>query len=568
MDNYNFIDNINICKEVVNEASRLLYYSHIPTAFVALLIGTFVLVKGYHFLTNRLLFLITLCFTLWSIVDIMVWIQFDKNALVGFLWSLYGVLFTLTYIISFLLVVFFIQKKKISLTTKVVTCISFLPILLLMTTTFNIKGYDATNCVAIEGSIYTKYYLFLSLLYALAIPIYAAFNWRSIELKERKSLLILIFGLESFLILFFITVWGVGYLIDNGFIQNGDYSLEQYGLFGMPIFVAFLGYITVKHQAFNTKLIGSQALIIGLMVLVASQYFFVESTLAFVLTGITLALTLGFGHLLIKSVHKEVEQRVQIEELAGSLAEANARLKDLDKMKTEFVSIASHQLRSPLTSIRGYTSMLLEGSYGKLPVKAAEVISKISDSSKYMALSIEDYLNVSRIEAGNMRYELSDFNAKELVEKIVDEMRPIAIKKGLVMVFRSDCNGSCAIHADIGKTRQIVMNLLDNSMKYTPKGTITVVVHDNVKKKILSISVQDTGVGMSAETIDTLFEKFVRAKNANCVNVTGTGLGLYVAKKMTTEMGAKIWTESEGEGKGSTFHVEFALLPGKPKALK
>ena len=86
-----------------------------------------------------------------------------------------------------------------------------------------------------------------------------------------------------------------------------------------------------------------------------------------------------------------------------------------------------------------------------------------------------------------MRYEMSDFNAKELVEKIVDEMRPIAIKKGLVIVFRSDCNGSCMIHADIGKTRQIVTNLLDNSMKYTPKGTISGVVHDNVKKKILSI---------------------------------------------------------------------------------
>ena len=104
-------------------------------------------------------------------------------------------------------------------------------------------------------------------------------------------------------------------------------------------------------------------------------------------------------------------------------------------------------------------------------------------------------------------------------------------------------------------------------MKYTPKGTITVVVHDDVKKKILSITVQDTGVGMSKETMETLFEKFVRAKNANCVNVTGTGLGLYVAKKMVNEMGAKIWLESEGEGKGSTFHVEFALLPGKPKKL-
>jgi signal transduction histidine kinase len=180
-----------------------------------------------------------------------------------------------------------------------------------------------------------------------------------------------------------------------------------------------------------------------------------------------------------------------------------------------------------------------------------------------MALSIEDYLNVSRIEAGNMKYELSDFNLKTEAEKIVDEMRPTAMKKGLVMVFRSDCGGSCSIHGDIGKTRQVIMNLLDNSMKYTPKGSITVVAHDDVKKKKMYITIQDTGVGMSLETQGEVFDKFVRAKNANNINVTGTGLGLFVAKKMVTEMGGKVWAESEGEGKGSTFNIEFPLLPGK-----
>jgi signal transduction histidine kinase len=128
--------------------------------------------------------------------------------------------------------------------------------------------------------------------------------------------------------------------------------------------------------------------------------------------------------------------------LTEQLAKANDRLKILDKMKSEFVSIASHQLRSPLTSIRGYASMLAEGSYGKLPEKAQEAANNIAESSKFMAMSIEDYLNVSRIEAGNMKYELSDFNLKDVAEKVVDEMRPTAMKKGLVMVFRSDCSGS------------------------------------------------------------------------------------------------------------------------------
>lgn len=119
------------------------------------------------------------------------------------------------------------------------------------------------------------------------------------------------------------------------------------------------------------------------------------------------------------------------------------------------------------------------------------------------------------------------------------------------------------IHADVGKTRQVIQNILDNSMKYTPSGTIKVLVHDDLKKKKITITVQDTGIGMSKETQEEVFEKFVRAKNANSVNVTGSGLGLYVAKKMVLEMKGRVWVESEGDGKGSTFHIEFPLIAGK-----
>ena len=206
--------------------------------------------------------------------------------------------------------------------------------------------------------------------------------------------------------------------------------------------------------------------------------------------------------------------------------------------------------------------MLQEGTYGKIPQKAKEVIEKIAESSNFMALSIEDYLNVSRIEAGNMKYEMSDFNIKDIAERMVDELRSVAIKKGLLLIFKSDSTGSNFVHADIGKVRQVIMNLLDNAIKYTLKGSITVLIHDNVKKKKIYVSIQDTGVGMSEDTIESIFDKFVRAKNANCVNVTGTGLGLYVARKMVVEMGGIITAVSEGEKKGSTFTIEFPLLPG------
>ena len=136
---------------------------------------------------------------------------------------------------------------------------------------------------------------------------------------------------------------------------------------------------------------------------------------------ITLLLTTVIGYFLIRSVKQEIIQRKLLEKLTFDLEKANVRLKALDKQKSEFVSIASHQLRSPLTAIRGYASLMLEGSFGTIPQKAQEPLQRIDESSKLMALAIEDYLNVSRIESGNMKYNLSNFNLTKEVEHITDD---------------------------------------------------------------------------------------------------------------------------------------------------
>jgi signal transduction histidine kinase len=265
------------------------------------------------------------------------------------------------------------------------------------------------------------------------------------------------------------------------------------------------------------------------------------------------------GLMLVRSIQKTFKQKEEIEKLAKKLEGANAQLKVLDKMKSEFVSIASHQLRSPLTSIRGYASMLLEGSYGKIPEKARAAVERIADSSRFMAASVEDYLNVSRIQAGNMKYEYSDFNLKDLAAQVVDDTRAIAMKKGLLLTFKSDVSKRGIVHADIGKTRQVIDNLINNSLKYTPKGSIDVFVYDKPKIKKIFVEIQDTGIGMAPHAVENMFEKFERAENANAVNVTGTGLGLYIARKIAQEMKGNVTAASEGEGKGSTFTIELPL---------
>lgn len=258
-------------------------------------------------------------------------------------------------------------------------------------------------------------------------------------------------------------------------------------------------------------------------------------------------------------LRKEVSHKEVIQRLTNELEKANKRLRELDTLKSEFVSIASHQLRTPLTAIRGYASMLTEGAFGKIPDKAKEPLSRIEQSSRYMSFSVDDFLSVSRIESGTMNYTRNTFSFSELASSIVDETRGTAVKRGLVLRYASDSDSEMHVHADEQKVRQVLRILIDNAMKYTSKGRITVTAYDDTKARKAYVSVVDTGVGMSNGTAETIFDAFVRAKNAHHMNVYGIGLGLYIAKQIALAMGGNVTASSKGEGKGSTFIVELPL---------
>jgi signal transduction histidine kinase len=533
------------------EVERMIYYTHFLPAIATIFLATFLVLSRQKSLQTILLITISFLFITYALLDVLLWAISDPSQIM-FFWSLTNYIEPLIYVAVFYLVASFAYKKDISLGLKFALGLLLAPIIFLGPTSLNLAAYDYSNCdrLAIEGPLVLYIYL-LEVIIAIWMFLYGMLAYHRAHVQgNKKSILYLTIGS-----LFFLFAFSFGNIFGTLFqevLGEEAWAIGQYGFFGMPVFLGFITYLIVRFEAFNTKLLGAQALVLTLWVLIGSLLFIVQSTASRVVASATLILAVVFGIFLVRSVKHTVKQKEEIEKLAANLKVANEQLKVLDRMKSEFVSIASHQLRSPLTSIRGYASMLAEGSYGKLTAKAQEVAERIAESSKYMALSVEDYLNVSRIEAGNMKYEMSDFNLKDVAEKIVDELRPVGIKKGLVMVFRSQCAGSCSVHADIGKTRQILMNLLDNSMKYTPKGSITVVAHDDPVKKRMYVTIHDTGVGMSTETKEEVFEKFVRAKNANNVNVTGTGLGLYVAKKMLTDMGGKVTAESEGEGSSNS----------------
>ena len=239
-----------------------------------------------------------------------------------------------------------------------------------------------------------------------------------------------------------------------------------------------------------------------------------------------------------------------------ALEVANEKLKSLDKLKTEFLSLAAHQLRSPLTAIRGYTSMLLEGSFGNVDEKQKEAINRVFESATHLSKIVEDLLNVSKIEAGGMKYEMAPFDMEKAVKDIATDLSITAEKKGLKLTFATDQKTPYTVNGDMEKIRQVVLNVIDNAIKYTEKGSISVLLAKGPNPGMMRVAVTDTGMGISAEEKEKLFQKFSRGAGGK-TNTTGSGLGLYLAKQIAEAHGGEVMIDSPGIELGSTFTIQL-----------
>ncbi|PIP73899.1 MAG: hypothetical protein COW88_00545 [Candidatus Lloydbacteria bacterium CG22_combo_CG10-13_8_21_14_all_47_15] len=338
------------------------------------------------------------------------------------------------------------------------------------------------------------------------------------------------------------------------FFNNSDY-IPLGAVFLLP-FVMFTAYAIFRQRLFDIKVLGTSFLIFVLAIAVLLEVIFSDSNSVLIFRISTFLLVLTVGILLIRGILREIETREKMERLAKDLARANARLRELDQQKSEFLSIASHQLRSPLTAIKGYSSMLLEGSFGEITSKKiSEAIDRIFESSQRLVVIVNDLLNVSRIEQGRMKYDFIEFDLKKTIADTVLDMQPIAEHRGLALSFAAPA-GDMNITADAGKITQIISNLIDNAIKYTPHGSVSVILEKKKADTVL-IAVKDTGIGIPAVEQEKLFQKFSRAKDAAKTNTSGTGLGLYVVAQIALAHHGRAWAESEGEGRGSVFYVEL-----------
>lgn len=248
----------------------------------------------------------------------------------------------------------------------------------------------------------------------------------------------------------------------------------------------------------------------------------------------------------------------RINDATAKIKRSNEKLKELDETKDEFISMASHQLRTPLTSVKGYLSMVLDGDAGKVPENQRQLLNQAFVSSQRMVYLIADLLNMSRLKTGKFIIDSSPTNLSDMVEGELAQLNEVAKSRKLTLNFEKPDNFP-ELMLDETKTRQVVMNFVDNAIYYTPGGG-KIKIELTTDRSSVYFMVKDNGLGVPKDEQAHMFTKFYRAKNAQKARPDGTGLGLYMAKKVITDQGGTILFESV-ENKGSTFGFKF----DKPK---
>ena len=355
--------------------------------------------------------------------------------------------------------------------------------------------------------------------------------------EERAQITYILFG----------TVIGYVGGCTNYFLWYGIPVLP-YGNITASLFIIFVAYAILRHGLFSMKVIATEFIVFALWLFVFIRMLLAETMTEQFIDGGLLLILLIVGTLLIRSVDREVEQREKIQKLAEELQETNERQDTL-------LHFIGHEVKGFLTKDEGAFAALVDGDFGQLEDGMKPFVEHALSESRQGANSVANILTAANLKKGTVTYVKESFDLKTLVAEAVEKERLAAEQKGLELSFSAD-ESSYQMTGDKAQIADHVLrNLIDNAVNYTPSGSVTVSLKKEGTKIIFSV--KDTGIGINEEDKERLFTEGGHGKDSQKVNAHSTGYGLFIAKSIVLAHGGTIRAESDGEGKGSTFIVEF-----------
>lgn len=328
--------------------------------------------------------------------------------------------------------------------------------------------------------------------------------------------------------------------------------LYYFGDYSTLFLLGFTSYAIARHELLHIKVMYTEVLTVVLWVVLLLKLFVSTSLTVMLIDGFILLITVVLGILLIRSVLGEVKQKERLQVLTK-------RLRDLDKQKDEFISMAAHELRAPMTAIKGSLSLIMDGDTGKITKGTREYLEEATEENDRLIRLVNNMLNVSRIEEGRMVFQEGYVHLAKIARTVFNEFRAHAHSKKLTFKLIVASAIHDRVYVDGDKLHEAIENLVSNAIKYTDKGSVEIHIH-NPQPDRIRLEVIDTGRGISPEEQKKLFIKFSRAESTESKTI-GTGLGLYISKLLIETFGGTIGVDSEADH-GSTFWFE---LPVKKK---
>jgi signal transduction histidine kinase len=269
----------------------------------------------------------------------------------------------------------------------------------------------------------------------------------------------------------------------------------------------------------------------------------------------------GFTHedaSIYTTLAAQVAVTLQNARLYEKQAATVTQLRELDRLKSSFLANMSHELRTPLNSILGFSDVILEGIDGPLTDMMDNDLRLIQKNGQHLLNLINDVLDMAKIDAGRVNLNPELFNVHELIEEVVSLTSSLANEKSLLLAFEEDSNDALKVYADRTRIKQVMINIVNNAIKFTPSGKIVIHVAQHHEKA--KIRVSDTGIGIPADHLETIFQEFSQVDTSTTRKVGGTGLGLPISRRLIEMHGGRLWAESAGNDQGSTFYIELPLL--------